>query len=214
MEIFSVDTFFKKINFLDYNLQDFYVLSNATSHATIPDTETLEMNFQRGILLYALIGYKRPETILEFGTGGGFSALCMAKALCDFKIDGKIYTIDRIGNDEKTYRLYQLPNSEKPSKRKVSNKENWESTVSSNIIEKIIPIKGYSGVVMNKVHFKNIDFCYIDGVHTYDGTKHDFFSFLKLASNSFSVLFDDYIERKFYGVKEFVDKEIKPNFDI
>ena len=67
---------------------------------------------------------------------------------------------------------------------------------------------------MDTKNFNSIDFCYIDGIHTYEGTKHDFLSFLKVASNTFSVLFDDYIDRDFYGVKEFVDKEVEPYFQL
>ena len=136
----------------------------------------------------------------------------MAKALTDFKIDGKIYTIDRVGNDEKISRFYQLPNDKEPQKNKISNKEIWKSIASREWIDKIITIQGYSGIVMGTKNFSNIDFCYVDGVHTYEGTKHDFLSFLKIASNSFSVLFDDYIARDFYGVKEFIDKEVEPHF--
>jgi hypothetical protein len=154
----------------------------------------------------------KPKRILEFGTGGGYSTLCMAKALTDFKIDGKIYTIDRVDNDEKISRFYQLPNDKEPRKNKISNKEIWKSIAPSEWIDKIITIQGYSGIVMDTKNFNNIDFCYIDGVHTYEGTKHDFLSFLKVASNTFSVLFDDYIDRDFYGVKEFIDKEVEPYF--
>tara|TARA_B100001540_G_scaffold244763_1_gene219817 strand:+ start:955 stop:1830 length:876 start_codon:yes stop_codon:yes gene_type:complete len=214
MEILSTKNFLKNINFQNYSIEDFRKLSNATSNVFIPDSQTLDMNFQRGILLYALIGFEKPNKILEFGTGGGFSTLCMAKALHDFKIDGKIYTIDRIAHNEKTERLIQLPDSTKPIKTKISNQEVWNYVCPLDIIKKITPIQGYSGTVMDNIEFKNIDFCYIDGVHTYDGTKHDFFSFLKNASDSFSVLFDDYIDREFYGVKAFVDQELEPNFDI
>ena len=83
----------------------------------------------------------------------------------------------------------------------------------SEWINKINPVQGYSGIAMDKNQFEQIDFCYIDGNHSYDGTKHDFLSFLQIASNNFSVLFDDYIDRDFYGVKQFVDKEIDSKFN-
>jgi hypothetical protein len=207
----TLSDFLKSINFINSEFDDFWTLGNATSLSE--DTEGQKLEFYRGPLLYALICYLKPKKILEFGTGGGYSTLCMAKALTDSKIDGKIYTVDRVGNTEKISRYYQLPSDKHPQKNDISNYEIWQSVASSEWIKKIIPLQGYSGVVMDKSNFQNIDFCYIDGNHSYDGTKHDFLSFLKVASNNFSVLFDDYIDRDFYGVKKFVDKEINPKYD-
>lgn len=44
--------------------------------------------------------------------------------------------------------------------------------------------------------------------------KHDFYSFLKNSNKKFSILFDDYIERESYGVKDFVDNEISKWFEV
>jgi len=207
----TLNDFLNLINYSDLNFDDFSILANAT--ALNEDTGEL-LEFYRGPLLYSLISMLKPKQILEFGTGFGYSALCMAKALTDSNINGKIYTIDRKGNDEKIFRYYQLPNERVPQKNKISNKETWKSIAPIEWIDKIIPLQGYSGVMMDENKFDNIDFCYVDGIHTYDGTKHDFLSFLKVASNNFSVLFDDYIDRDFYGVKEFIDKEVADNFDL
>ena len=214
MEVISLDDFLDSIQSPNLKLDDFWTLGKATSLWKNSDHEYTKLNFHRGPLLYALIGHLKPKSILEFGTGGGYSTLCMAKALHDFKIDGKIYTIDRDGNDEKILRYYQLPNDKTPQENEISNLEIWNFIAPREWIEKIIPLKGYSGTVMKTPIFNNIDFCYVDGVHTYEGTKHDFLSFLKVASNSFSILFDDYIARDFYGVKEFIDKEVDPYFNL
>ena len=66
---------------------------------------------------------------------------------------------------------------------------------------------------MAKEIFPKIQFAYIDGHHFYDGVKHDFYSFLKIADDKFLVLFDDYIDRPFYGVKKLIDTEIAKFFD-
>ena len=210
MKTIQLKDFLNSIGFSNISFEDFWTLGNATSLSE--DTGGQQLEFHRGPLLYSLVSFLKPKRILEFGTGGGYSTLCMAKALTDFKIDGKIYTIDRVGNDEKISRFYQLPNDKEPQKNKISNKEIWKSIASREWIDKIITIQGYSGIVMDTKNFNSIDFCYIDGIHTYEGTKHDFLSFLKVASNTFSVLFDDYIDRDFYGVKEFIDKEVEPYF--
>ena len=54
----------------------------------------------------------------------------MAKALSDSKIDGKIYTIDRVGNKEKITRYYQLPTDKQPQKMVISNYEIWKKIAS------------------------------------------------------------------------------------
>jgi len=211
MKKVTLNDFLKGINFTDNQFDDFWKLGNATSLSE--DTKGQKLEFYRGPLLYALISYLKPKKILEYGTGGGYSTLCMAKALSDLKIDGKIYTIDRVGNKEKISRFYQLPEDKQPQKMTISNYEIWKKVSRSEVIDKIIPIQGYSGIVMDKTELNQIDFCYVDGNHSYEGTKHDFLSFLQVASNNFAVLFDDYIDRDFYGVKKFVDKEINPKYD-
>jgi len=67
--------------------------------------------YLHGFVIYsALMKYIKdhPEieyfNILETGTARGYSALCMAKALYDSKVKGRIYTIEnRIPNDIKMY---------------------------------------------------------------------------------------------------------------
>ena len=92
----TLGNFLNSINYTNSEFEDFWALGNATS--LHEDTKGQKLEFYRGPLLYALICYLKPKRILEFGTGGGYSTLCMAKALSDSKIDGKIYTIDRVGN--------------------------------------------------------------------------------------------------------------------
>ena len=156
MEVISLDDFLDSIKSPNLKLDDFWTLGKATSLWKNNDHKFLKLNFHRGPLLYALIGHLKPKSILEFGTGGGYSTLCMAKALHDFKIDGKIYTIDRDGNDEKITRSYQLPDDITPKENKISNREIWNSIAPCEWIEKIIPLKGSSGTVMDKNQFENI----------------------------------------------------------
>ena len=57
-------------------------------------------NYERGILLYALVAKYRPQAVLEFGTGRGYGCLCMAWAMEDHSIPGRIFTIDMVPQDE------------------------------------------------------------------------------------------------------------------
>jgi predicted O-methyltransferase YrrM len=58
-------------------------------------------NYERGILLYALVAHFKPTTILEFGTGRGYGSFCMARSLVDHNLPGKIYTMDKRSKNKK-----------------------------------------------------------------------------------------------------------------
>ena len=89
----SYSDFLDFLNVSNLDLSDFWDMGNATSLSE--STAGQQLEFHRGPLLYALIQSLRPKKILEFGTGGGYSTLCMAKSMFDNNIDGKIYTIDQ-----------------------------------------------------------------------------------------------------------------------
>ena len=47
-------------------------------------------NYERGILLYSIVSTFEVQSYLEIGFGRGYSAFCVAKAMCDKGIDGKV----------------------------------------------------------------------------------------------------------------------------
>jgi len=51
-------------------------------------------NYERGILLYYMIRQFECKSVLEIGTGRGYSTLCAARAMSDAGYDGSICTID------------------------------------------------------------------------------------------------------------------------
>jgi hypothetical protein len=115
----------------------------------------------------------------------------MAWAMTDHDIPSKIFTIDPNNTDRKFD----------------TTKNAW--------VEKIEPISGYAGEVMSTRVFPKIDFAYIDGWHTYDAVRHDFFATLNLASEKLHILFDDYLESiPADGVKKFTDEFLMKYFDV
>lgn len=168
-----------------------------------------ESMYQHGLLLYLLVCRFRPKTILEIGTGGAYSSTFMMWALSTKNIDGKIFTIDRYSTT-------------KPFKKNLTDEkikfttvdEQWQTFGPQNWRELIIPYTGNSGIVLTKQRFPKIDMLFIDGAHDYDSVKHDFFSCLEYLSDNFVILFDDYIDRPFYGVKKLIDGEISPKIPV
>ena len=170
------------------------------------------VNFERGMLLYALISKFKPKTVLEIGTAEGYSTLCMAWAMSDGNINGRIFTVDPKSHEQPIERKIILENGEE-MKRSFSTKDLWEKFAKPEWLNKIQVITGYAGEILSKTKFPKIEFAYIDGAHFYEAVKHDFYGFLKSADKEFSVLFDDYIPGRNDGVTKFVDEEIVKNFE-
>ena len=59
---------------------------------------------EHGLLLYKLVleGDRGdgPLVVLDVGTARGFSAITMARAMLDGKLEGRVYSVDVIGHDE------------------------------------------------------------------------------------------------------------------
>ena len=172
------------------------------------------INFERGMLLYALITKIKPKTVLEIGTAEGYSTLCMAWAMTENKIEGKIFTVDPKSHQQAIERRIKINENDEPINIILSTEELWNKFASQEWIDKIEVITGYSGEVLKSKQFPEIEFCYIDGSHVYEAVKHDFYAFLQTASENFSLLFDDYSYHVDVNVSKAINEEIVPNFDV
>ena len=171
-------------------------------------------NFERGLLLYALITKYKPKNILEIGTAEGFSTLCMAWAMTDCELNGRIFTIDPKPFDTPSERiLFWNSNQEKKSVM-LSTKDLWKKYAKQEWLEKIEVLTGFSGEILqkNSTRLPKMDMGFIDGHHVYDAILHDFHAFLKISSENFQILFDDYFRNG--DVAKVVDTIISPNFDL
>jgi len=126
--------------------------------------------YERGILLYYLIRQHNLTSVLEIGTGRGYGTLCCAKAFHDSGTKGKIVTIDPV-IDERHHALI----------RQVYPRE-WLSCVTF--------VKGTSAQAVPALGDESFSLIYIDGDHSYEGTKLDW-EMTKGRFTSF-LLFDDY----------------------
>ena len=174
------------------------------------------INYERGMLLYSLIAKYKPKNVLEFGTAEGYSALCMAWAMADYDINGKIFTIDPKPFDVPLEREITWEENTKHETVLLSTKELWNKFANKEWIEKIEVLTGFSGEVIQKKikEFPKMDMGFIDGHHAYEAVIHDFYAFLQTASENFYLLFDDYIPNDNSGVTKVIDEEIIPNFDV
>lgn len=213
MKKINVDNFISSLNVNIPDRKEFWKLGDLTALWKDESGNFWRLNYERGPLLYALIAKLRPKNVLEFGTGGGFSTLCMAWAMNDYGIDGKIFTVDRFSPDTPFERPVNYDEKFLPRVEFLSLNDLWSKAAKGDWLEHIETLSGYSGEVMNKAKLPKIQFAYIDGAHHYDGVKHDFYSSLDVVDEEFGILFDDCMKRPFYGVMEFIENEVTRNFD-
>ena len=172
-------------------------------------------NYERGILLYSLIAKYKPKNVLEIGTAEGYSTLCMAWAMTDYNINGKIFTIDPKPFDVPVERNVTWEDNPKHDTVMLSRRELWNKFADKEWIKKIEVLTGFSGEVLQKnTDLPKMDMGFIDGSHVYEAVIHDFYAFLEIASESFHLLFDDYVSDENDGVTKTIDEEVAPNFDI
>ena len=174
------------------------------------------INYERGILLYSLIAKYRPKNVLEIGTAEGYSTLCMAWAMTDYNINGRIFTIDPKPFDVPIKREITWEENPEHDPALLSTKELWNKFADKEWIKKIEVLTGFSGEVLQKNTKKlpKMDMGFIDGHHVYESVIHDFYAFLRTASENFYLLFDDYIPNEIDGVTKVIDEEVVTNFDV
>ena len=181
--------------------------------------ENALVNYERGMLLYGLISKYKPKTILEIGRAQGYSTMCMAWALCENKIDGKIISVDPLSYENSIEWLIDWDGKIKTEKK--STKQIWSKYAKSDWLEKIIPLTCFSDELLEKEDLPKFDFGFIDGHHLYEAVLCDFNIFLKNSNKKFHCLFDDYIDDENARMKQAIDellihypgKIIKTNFN-
>jgi predicted O-methyltransferase YrrM len=126
-------------------------------------------NYERGILIYYLIRQHNLTSMLEIGFGRGYSTFCAARAFHDAGIVGKIVTVDPNIDENFLKALQQvLPND-------------WFKYVHF--------ARGTSQQILPQLQ-ETFDLVYIDGDHSYEGTKFDWENTKDKWNRH--LLFDDY----------------------
>ena len=160
-----------------------------------------DLNYPHGRILYSsLMNYlekmeseKKSITILETGTARGFSALCMAKALVESKIDGNIFTIDTLPHDKSFY-WNCIDDHEGPKSRKELLKS-WPRELGH-----IIFIQGQTRFQLPKIRIKRINFAFLDATHDKQNVLFEYNYIKKRQSAGDKIVFDDVTPGLFDGV--------------
>jgi hypothetical protein len=133
----------------------------------------------------------------------------MAWAMDDFKVPGKIYTIDMLGQDEKF--KWPIDWGDGPRVEELARSQIWPKAAVPAWLDRVNTLTGYTGQVMSRWDGPRVEFSFIDGGHSYDAVRHDYYSVLEVAGDRLGILFDDYSPR--FGVKRMIDQEVASHFD-
>jgi predicted O-methyltransferase YrrM len=127
-------------------------------------------NYERGLLLYALVRHLKIESFLEIGFGRGYGTLCVAMAMHE-NGSGKITTVDPNFDENHIKRLQH------------SYPDEWFHRI--NFVQSTSEVFFDSEEVEEKY-----DLIFLDGDHRYEAVKSDWDS----CKNRFdhALIFDDY----------------------
>lgn len=156
---------------------------------------------------YDLVSYLKPETIVELGTYKGTSFFSFAQAIKDQKLNTKLTGVDTWQGDIHTG-FY--------TEEIYSQLKKILKTYYKNVDTSLLRMTFDEAV--SKFPDNSIDLLHIDGLHTYEGVKHDFETWKNKVKKDGVVIFHDiyYFQRKF-GVyklwnelqKEYTTLELK-----
>lgn len=164
------------------------------------------INYQHGRLLYAAlskyiaVSENRNITILETGTARGFSSLCMAMAMADANIEGKIITYDVLPHNVKMYWNCIDDNDRAKSRAELLSDYN-------DLIERyIVYHQGDTQAELYKIQFTRVHFAFLDGAHTYKNVMSEYETIRDKQQKGDIVFFDDYTQTMFPGIVKAVDE--------
>lgn len=144
--------------------------------------------------------------IIETGTARGFSALCMAKALNDSQIFGKIITFDVLPHNHKMFWNCIDDTEGKKTRAELLSPYN-------DLTEKYIFFhQGNTKIELPKLQTDRVHFAFLDSAHNYYYLMSEFENLKDKQQKGDIIFFDDYTPKLFPGVVKAID-EICENFN-
>lgn len=143
---------------------------------------------------------QRMVNILETGTARGFSSVCMAKALADDDVCGKIVTLDLLPHNIRMY--WNCIDDHDGRKSRQELLEPWRELANSYIVF----IENDSRIGIRRTAMGRIHFAFLDGAHTYEDVMMEFGMVQQRQEENDIIIFDDYNPKLFAGIIQGVDE--------
>jgi len=173
-----------------------------------------KLNLDRKNYILKYIRKNKPKTILEIGVFNGVFARRMLLNATNSINEIVSYTgVDLF--EDLSIEIYK-----KEISLWASNQDSVHNNLSKIKNTKINLLKGYSRDVLPLLEGKiKFDLILIDGGHSYETVKTDFYFARNLVSSNGAIFFDDYVNKQGvindgYGVNKFVDGINRANYSV
>jgi predicted O-methyltransferase YrrM len=161
--------------------------------------------YPHGRLLYATLRHylarKQPSSvnIIETGTARGFSALCMAKALEDAGVEGRIFTVDLIPHTREIY--WNCIDDLEGKRSRAQLLAPWAS-----LRDRVIFLQGNSLSLLPSLGLERVHFAFLDARHIALTVLAEYDAIATRQSPGDMLFFDDVTPANFPGVVKAVDR--------
>jgi predicted O-methyltransferase YrrM len=163
-----------------------------------------ELAYPHGRMLYSIlrdyVARMNPGhvSILETGTARGFSAVCMAKALADAGVDGRIVTVDVLSHLKP--QIWNCIDDTEHRKSRAGILAPW-----ADLTKRITFLRGDTLYLLPRIGLERVNFAFLDAQHTRKSVIAEFNVVASRQIPGDIVFFDDVTPAMFPGVVEAVD---------
>lgn len=164
-----------------------------------------ELTYPHGRILYALLRKYIEDSksdyveVIETGTARGFSALCMAKALDDAGIDGRVFTIDVLSHLKP--QIWNCIDDHSGLKSRSQLLQPWR-----RLLRRITFLQGDTLYLLPRIGVEHVNFAFLDAQHTKAAVLSEFAQISKRQLAGDIIFFDDVTPGKFPGVVAAIDE--------
>ncbi|MGE5567075.1 MAG: class I SAM-dependent methyltransferase [Parcubacteria group bacterium] len=163
-----------------------------------------DLGYPHGRLLYSILrryiahSGERFVTVVETGTARGFSALCMAKAIADAGIDGRVVTVDVLPHLKR--QIWNCIDDHEGRKSRAELLAPW-----SELARKVVFLQGDTLYLLPRIGVDRVNFAFLDAQHIRSSVLHEFGFVAERQQAGDMVFFDDVTPAVFPGVVQAVD---------
>lgn len=156
-------------------------------------------NFERGLLLREIVRRRRPQRILELGTGRGLGILCMADQVRALDYHAELVSVDIIPPDTRQHWPIFLDGQYSRQSRSIE--EIWSRSFPE--LKALVTLRtGDTTAVLPALvkEGRKFDFIFVDAGHDVYSIFHDFAYCVLLLAERGEILMDDFAPMEPFGL--------------